>query len=83
MEFHDILGTTGVGFIVVMYVMLQTERIDPRRMAFSIFNAVGSILILISLAYEFNFSAVLIEGVWLIVSIYGLWRAWRKRRAAG
>ena len=83
MEFHDILGTTGVGFIVVMYVMLQTERIDPRRMAFSIFNAVGSILILISLAYEFNFSAVLIEGVWLIVSVYGLWRAWRKRCAAG
>jgi paired small multidrug resistance pump len=83
MEFHDILGTTGVGFIVVMYVMLQTERIDPRRMAFSIFNAVGSILILISLAYEFNFSAVLIEGVWLIVSVYGLWRAWRKHHAAG
>ena len=83
MEFHDILGTIGVGFIVVMYVMLQTERIDPRRMAFSIFNAVGSILILISLAYEFNFSAVLIEGVWLIVSVYGLWRAWRKHHAAG
>ena len=83
MEFHDILGTIGVGFIVVMYVMLQTERIDPRRMAFSIFNAVGSILILISLSYEFNFSAVLIEGVWLIVSVYGLWRAWRKRCAAG
>ena len=83
MEFHDILGTIGVGFIVVMYVMLQTERIDPRRMAFSIFNAVGSILILISLAYEFNFSAVLIEGVWLLVSMYGLWRVWRKRRAAG
>ena len=83
MEFHDILGTTGVGFIVVMYVMLQTERIDPRRMAFSIFNAVGSILILISLAYEFNFSAALIEGVWLIVSVYGLWRAWRKHHAAG
>ena len=83
MEFHNILGTTGVGFIVVMYVMLQTERIDPRRMAFSIFNAVGSILILISLAYEFNFSAVLIEGVWLIVSVYGLWRAWRKHHAVG
>ena len=83
MEFHDILGTTGVGFIVVMYVMLQTERIDPRRMAFSIFNAVGSILILISLAYEFNFSAVLIEGVWLIVSVYGLWRAWRTHQTAG
>ncbi len=83
MEFHDILGTTGVGFIVVMYIMLQTESIDPSRIAFSLFNAVGSVLILISLAYEFNFSAVLIEGVWLLVSMYGLWRVWRKRRAAG
>jgi hypothetical protein len=42
LEFYDILGTTGVGFIVVMHIMLQTERIDPGRMAFSLFNAVGS-----------------------------------------
>jgi paired small multidrug resistance pump len=83
MEFYDILGTAGVGFIVVMYIMLQTGRIDPGRMAFSLFNAVGSVLILISLGYEFNFSAVLIEGIWLLVSLYGLWRAWQKRRTPG
>jgi hypothetical protein len=80
MAFYDILGTAGVGFIVVMYIMLQTGRIDPGRMAFSLYNAVGSVLILVSLAYEFNFSAVLIEGTWLLVSLYGLWRAWQKRR---
>lgn len=82
MEFHDILGTVGVGFIVVLYAMLQLERIDPGRPAFSILNALGAVLILISLTYEFNFSAALIESIWLVVSLYGLWKALRNRRAA-
>lgn len=78
---HDILGTIGVVFIVVMYIMLQSEKISAERPAFSAFNALGAILILISLSYEFNLSAALIEGVWLIVSLYGLWKALYRRRA--
>lgn len=79
MEFHDILGTIGVGFIVVMYAMLQTGKIDSRRPAFSLFNAIGAVLILASLTYEFNFSAALIETIWLLVSLYGLYKAWRAK----
>lgn len=81
MELHDILGTLGVGCILVMYVMLQLGRIGAERPLFSILNAVGAALILFSLAYEFNLSAALMEGVWLIVSLYGLWKALRGRRA--
>ena len=81
MELHDFLGAIGVVFIVVMYVMLQLERIDPNRPAFSIFNAIGAALILVSLYFEFNLSAALMEGVWLLVSLYGLWRALRPAKA--
>ena len=47
------------------------------RPAFSIFNAIGAAFILVSLYFEFNLSAALMEGVWLLVSLYGLWRALR------
>ena len=77
MEFHDIIGTVGVGFIVVMYFLLQTGRMASDNPHFSIWNAVGAALILISLAYEFNLSAVLMEGFWLLLSLYGLVRAKR------
>lgn len=77
---HDILGTIGVGFIIVMYVMLQLGKISAERPAFSAFNALGAVFILISLAYEFNLSAALMEGVWLLVSLYGLWKALSGRR---
>ena len=76
---HDILGTIGVGFIIVMYAMLQLGKISAERPAFSAFNALGAVFILVSLTYEFNLSAALMEGVWLVVSLYGLWKALSSR----
>ena len=78
---HDILGTIGVGFIIVMYAMLQLGKISAERPAFSAFNALGATFILVSLTYEFNLSAAMMEGVWLVVSLYGLWKALSGRRA--
>ena len=78
---HDILGTIGVGFIIVMYAMLQLGKISAERPAFSAFNALGAVFILVSLTYEFNLSAAMMEGVWLVVSLYGLWKALFGRRA--
>ena len=78
---HDILGTIGVSFIIVMYAMLQLGKISAERPAFSAFNALGAVFILGSLTYEFNLSAAMMEGVWLVVSLYGLWKALSGRRA--
>ena len=77
---HDILGTIGVAFIVFMYVMLQLGKINAERPTFSALNALGAVFILISLIYQFNMSAALMEGVWLLVSLYGLWKALSGRR---
>ena len=81
MALHDLLGTIGVGFIIVMYAMLQLGKISAERPAFSAFNALGAVCILVSLTYEFNLSAAIMEGVWLVVSLYGLWKALSGRRA--
>ena len=81
MALHDLLGTIGVGFIIVMYAMLQLGKISAERPAFSAFNALGAVCILVSLTYEFNLSAAIMEGVWLVVSLYGLWKALPGRRA--
>ena len=52
MALHDILGTIGVGFIIVMYAMLQLGKISAERPAFSAFNALGAVFILVSLTYS-------------------------------
>lgn len=80
MEIHDLLGTFGVAVIVVMYFLLQTGRMGADHPAFSIGNAAGAGLMLISLAVAFNLSAVVMEVFWLLLSLYGLARSLRLRR---
>jgi hypothetical protein len=77
LEFHDIVGAVGVALVIGMYFMLQSGRIEASRAIFSILNAVGSALILISLAYAFNLAAALVEVFWLGISLYGLVRTMR------
>ncbi|MPY72742.1 MAG: hypothetical protein GEU87_00635 [Alphaproteobacteria bacterium] len=81
MGLHDVVGMVGVALVMVMYILLQTGRTTAERPSFSIGNAVGSALILYSLAFDFNFAAALIEVFWLLISLYGLWRALRMKRS--
>jgi uncharacterized membrane protein YfcA len=71
---HDVLGNIGVVLVLLLYMLLQTERIRATSPAFSVANAVGALLILVSLSQEFNLSAFVIEAAWLLISLYGLVR---------
>lgn len=76
---HDVLGNIGVVLVLVIYLLLQMEKLSASNPLFSALNAVGAVLILVSLSQDFNLSAFLIEAVWFVVSIYGLLR-YRKYR---
>lgn len=77
MQWFDVLGLVGVALILLAYLLLQLRRIDPQSAAFSGLNAVGAALVLLSLYYDFNLPAAVIEGAWLLISLYGLALAWR------
>ena len=69
---YDLLGNAGVVMIVGTYVAVQLDRLDARSLAYSVWNAIGAALITLSLCFEFNLSAFLMEVVWLVVSVYGI-----------
>lgn len=79
-QWHDLVGGVGVAAIVGTYLMLQLGRLSARSLAYSVLNAVGAALILVSLAREFNLAAAVIEAFWLAISLYGV-LAWLRRRA--
>jgi hypothetical protein len=71
-SFYDFLGTIGVVLIVLMYLLLQLSRIKSNSLFYSSLNALGAMLIIISLIFEFNISAFIIESFWLLISLYGI-----------
>lgn len=71
-SWHDIVGTFGVGIILVAYVLLQLGKLRSEHPAFSVVNALGAALILASLCFDFNFASFLMEFFWLVVSLFGV-----------
>ncbi|CAN5545597.1 hypothetical protein BH10ACI1_BH10ACI1_32900 [soil metagenome] len=76
---YDAVGSVGVGIIIVTYILLQVEKIRSDRPAYSLLNALGAGLIILSLLFNFNFSAFIVELFWVLISIYGVIRFFLKR----
>lgn len=67
----DIVGVSGVILVTLMYFLLQIRRVNPDKLLFSVVNALGSVLIIFSLWFNWNLSSVIMEGFWLSISVYG------------
>jgi len=76
---YDLIGSIGVVTIILTYVLLQTERIRSEQLVYSLLNGLGAALIVFSLCYSFNFSAFVVESLWVLISIYGIIKYfWKK-----
>ncbi len=76
----DVVGMLGTALIVVSYFLLQIGRIESRSLSYSVANGLGATGILFSLYFDFNLSAFAIEAFWLLISIYGAYRALRRTK---
>ncbi len=68
---HDLVGGLGAVILLATYLMLQINRMSAKSMTYSQLNGLGSALILISLSFDFNLSAFLIESSWFVISCIG------------
>jgi len=77
MSFHlfDLAGFIGVVLIIVAYLLLQLEKLPSSSPRYSVLNAAGALLIIISLIFAFNLSAFIVEAFWFLISLVGLWRS--------
>ncbi len=78
---HDLLGIIGVVLIVATYMLLQLEKLSATSFLYSAANGLGASLILVSLIYDFNLSAFIIEAFWLLISIFGIMRYFSRNRS--
>jgi len=73
----DLLGLIGVVLIVVTYLLLQLDKLRSNDLSYSLFNAIGASMIVLSLLVNFNLSALLMEVFWVLISCLGIYRYFR------
>ncbi|KGI77339.1 CBU_0592 family membrane protein [Oleiagrimonas soli] len=83
LPWHVWVGLIGVALVLLAFFLLQAQKLHGHRMVYQLMNALGALGVLISLVFgEFNLSAFLLEGAWLLISIYGMMFGVKTRRAA-
>jgi hypothetical protein len=82
MTFPDIIGLAGTTGVVVAYGLLQTGVLKPESLIYSGVNAFASGLLLVSLFFDFNLASLVLQIVWILISLYGMAKTLRARSRA-
>lgn len=77
----DFVGNVGVVVLMVTYLLLQLNRLQSNDLSYSLLNAIGASLIVLSLLVNFNLSAFLMEVFWVLISFVGIYRYFRLKAA--
>lgn len=73
----DFVGNVGVIILIITYLMLQLNKLSSDGLAYSVLNALGAGLIVVSLLFNFNLSALIVEVFWVLISFVGIFRYFR------
>lgn len=76
------IGLTGVAGVVLAYALVSSGKWRSDEPRYQWLNMVGTAGILFSLLYQWNFPSFVTQCIWILLSIVGLVRIYRKRRSA-
>lgn len=79
---HQIISFIGALLILVAYIGHQTSKMDPHSALYNWLNAIGSGLLGWMALSPFQIGFVILEFVWVLVSMYGWYRGMQMRKAA-
>lgn len=74
------IGLLGAAIVLVAYFMLSAGKMRSDSYAYPIMNMLGSIGVIVSLMWQWNLASFTINSVWVLISLVGIWRIWRKRK---
>ena len=72
MNYNDIIGSVGVGIILLAYYLNTVSLIPKNGKLYFVMNIIGAALACYASFLIDYMPFVILEGTWTLVSIYGL-----------
>lgn len=79
----QVVSVLGALAILAAYAANQFGLIGPSNLSYSVLNFVGSAVLAVIAAIEVQWGFILLEGVWAIVSLWGVVSALRDGEPGG
>lgn len=77
MSYNNIIGTLGVGLILLAYFMNTTGLLQRNGQLYYVMNTIGAALACYASFLIGFWPFVILEATWTLVSIYGLMKVMR------
>jgi len=74
------IGLLGVFLLLLAYFLLIRGRWQPLDLAYPVTNCIASLCLIYSLIFDFNLSAMIVNIMFLLIGLYGAWKALRRRK---
>ena len=79
MDGWNICGVLGMICFILAYGLQQAHVVTRDHVRYQLLNLVGAGLLIASLLVHWNLPALVLEIVWVFITLYGLGRTLRKR----
>jgi hypothetical protein len=80
--FFNGMGFLGMGLFLLVYAMINLGKWKADEWRTHLPNFLGALSVIVSLIHNWNLPIFILEIFWASISLYGLYRAFRQRKAS-
>jgi hypothetical protein len=77
----QIFQIVGALFVLAAFVLAQMRRLDSNSLSYLSMNVIGSLILAALAAVDHQWGFLLLEGVWALVSVWGIVSVLRGKEA--
>jgi hypothetical protein len=80
--YADFVGGAGVVITLIAYLGISTGKISSDTLKYQGLNCIAGLMLLFSLYFHWNTPTVVMESLWVLISVIGIVRVMRMKSKA-
>ena len=72
--FIDIIGWIGGAEVLLAYLLISLNKIDPKTFFYQFLNATGAIFLIVNTVYLGAYPSAAVNIIWVVVAVFSMYK---------